>query len=217
MGCYAAFPALRMAQAFCAEDERAVVLVVCLELCTLHLEPSEEIDDIIAASVFADGAAAAVVTARPPGERDASTLQIESLLSTVAPESEDDMAWTLGDRGFDMVLSTSVPQILQDNARSIVDALLGRVPLTLDQVDHWAIHPGGRAILDKVQAGLELADDALEESRTVLRNFGNMSSATILFVLERFLAPGRVAPGERVYAMAFGPGLTVESGLFVRA
>jgi len=213
MGCYGAFPALKMARAFCLSDPDAVVLVVCLELCTLHLEPSEHIDDIIASSVFSDGASGAIVSSRTPEEPNQS-LRIEALLSTIAPDSEGDMAWTIGDHGFDMVLSTYVPRILGANVSSIVESLLQKSERSFRDINHWAIHPGGRAILDKVQEGLELEEDALDPSRKVLREYGNMSSATILFVLEEFLKSGRMSSGDAMYAMAFGPGLTVESALF---
>lgn len=212
MGCYGAFPALKMARAFSTADPKAVVLVVCLELCTLHLEPSEDIDDIIATSVFADGAAGTLVSARSP-DPSASALRIESLLSTIAPDSEGDMAWTIGDHGFDMVLSTYVPRILEANVDSIVNALLDESSLSFEDIDHWAIHPGGRAILDKVELGLGLQKNALDASRRVLRQYGNMSSATILFVLEEILKTGNMHSGDAMYAMAFGPGLTVESAL----
>ena len=209
MGCYAAFPALRMARAFCEADENAVVLVVSVELCTLHLRPPTDVDSIIATSVFADGGAAALVSCKPPAGR---ALQLEHLASTLTPTGEQDMAWTIGDEGFNMVLSTYVPQILETNMKGVVEPFLGEASLGLRDVAHWAIHPGGRAILDKVESALELTPDRLDASRRVLKNYGNMSSATILFVLKEVLAAA--AAGERVYATAFGPGLTVESGLF---
>ena len=124
------------------------------------------------------------------------------------------MAWTIGDHGFDMVLSTYVPRILGANVSSIVESLLQKSARSFKDIDHWAIHPGGRAILDKVQEGLELEENALDLSRKILREYGNMSSATILFVLEEFLKSDRMSSGDTMYAMAFGPGLTVESALF---
>lgn len=212
MGCYAAFPALTVARAFCAENPEAVVLVVCLELCSLHLEPSDEIDDILAFSVFADGAAAALVSARKPV--GAAGYQFLAMDSTIAPDSEEDMAWTIGDKGFKMVLSTYVPKILETEIGGVVDPMLERAGLNRDDIAHWAIHPGGRAILDKVRNGLEIEEAQLAPSRSVLRDYGNMSSATILFVLSEM---ARVSsPGDRVMAMAFGPGLTVETGLLER-
>lgn len=211
MGCYAAFPALRMAAAFCRSDPRAVVLVVCLELCTLHLEPSEAIDNIIASSVFADGAAGAVLSARRP--RGPGVALVAST-TRLAPDSEQDMAWRIGDRGFEMTLSTYVPKILGAQIGDLVDGILGEAGRTRRDVSHWWVHPGGRSILDQVEQALDLRDGALAASRAVLARYGNMSSATILFVVEEALRSGSASPGDLAYAMAFGPGLTVESALF---
>ncbi|MGB1048215.1 MAG: type III polyketide synthase [Rhodothermales bacterium] len=212
MGCYAAFPALTTARAFCSDNPDAVVLVVCLELCSLHLEPSEEVDDILAFSVFADGAAAALVSNRKPAS--APAFRLDALDSTIAPDSEEDMAWTIGDLGFKMVLSTYVPKILEANIGHVVDPVLDRAGLDKQDITHWAVHPGGRAILDKVRNGLSIDESQLTAPRSILKNYGNMSSATILFVLKQVLAAAD--PGERVVAMAFGPGLTVETGLMER-
>ncbi|HAY37169.1 MAG TPA: type III polyketide synthase [Bacteroidetes bacterium] len=214
MGCYAAFPALKMAKAFCEAEPEAVVLVVCLELCSLHLEPSEEIDDILATSVFGDGASGAIVSSR--NEAPGTSFRMDSLNSTIAPDSEGDMAWTIGDHGFDMILSTYVPRILEANVAEIVDGLLSENDAQRADIEHWAIHPGGRAILDKVEQGLELGAEDLTASRAVLRDYGNMSSATILFVLDHIRRSPASGRPEPILAMAFGPGLTVESALLTR-
>lgn len=210
MGCFAAFPALRMAASFCKSDPDAVVLVVCLELCSLHLEPSEVIDNIIACSVFADGAAGAVVSAARP---ERSGLAFAHSATMLAPDSEDDMAWKIGDRGFEMVLSTYVPRILGAQIGGIVDGLLADAGRVRDDIGHWWVHPGGRAILDHVEEALALGSEPLGPSRRVLAANGNMSSATILFVMAEALRSGSVQAGDWAYAMAFGPGLTVESAL----
>lgn len=210
MGCYAAFPALRMAEAFCRADPGSVVLLVTAELCTLHLQPDREPDSMIAASVFADGAAAAVVSARAPAGRGA---RLEGFASTLAPEGASEMAWTLGDTGFEMVLSSYVPRVVGARISEAVAPLFDRTGVPRGAVARWAVHPGGRAILDRVEAGLCLPPEALAASRSVLRRYGNMSSATVLFVLERLLGTADAGP-EPVAAVAFGPGLSVESGLF---
>lgn len=212
MGCYAAFPALRMARAFCRADPDAVVLVVSAELCSLHLQPSREPDALVAASVFADGAAGAVVSARAPR---GPALVLEAFAGAVASEGASDMAWVIGDTGFDMTLSSYVPRIVGARAAEVVDPLLRAAGLSRPEVRRWAVHPGGRAILERVSEGLELADDAVEDARAVLARYGNMSSATVLFVLERLLRAGG-PEGEPLVAMAFGPGLTVEAGLLRR-
>lgn len=219
MGCYAAFPALKMALAFCEADPTATVLVVCAELCTLHMHSAKDPDTIIANSVFADGAAAAIVSARPPAP-GRGALRLDRFETTLTPVGvgAEDMAWSIGDQGFDMVLSTYVPAIieshLQDALLPLLSGTAGEAEASPAAVEHWAIHPGGRSILDKVQASLGLRDDQLTPSREVLRQYGNMSSATVLFVLHDLLRDAAV--GERVCAVAFGPGLTVESGLMTR-
>ena len=245
MGCYAAFPALRMARAFCLADPKAVVLVASVELCTLHLDPSREVDSILATSVFADGAAAALVTAAAAPDAPEDVLQLELLASatTLTQGGKQDMAWTIGDHGFEMVLTSYVPRVLEAEAEAAVAPLLRAGAVDLDEIDAWAVHPGGRAILDKLETGLRLPATALTASREVLAGAGNMSSASVLFVLQRLLGgrcedldaavdgaagvggagaagvaagvagAARVAPGSRVAALAFGPGLTVDSAL----
>lgn len=219
MGCYGAFPALRAARSFCCTDPGAVVLVVCAELCTIHLASSDDPDTIVASSVFADGAAAAVVSARlvPAGE---SVLDLDVLQTTLTPVGETDMTWTIGDAGFEMRLSSYVPRIIEQHIRSALTPLLatdaGLSNVAYADIPRWAVHPGGRSILDKVQRTLELRDDQLEASREVLREYGNMSSSTVLFVLQRILQEVPSEAAERVCAMAFGPGLTVETALLTR-
>lgn len=201
MGCCAAFPALRSAAAFAEADPTAVVLVVCAELCTLHVRASNDPDQIVANSVFGDGAAAAVVTADGPG------LRLDAFATTVVPEGASEMAWNIGDEGFEMVLSTAVPKLVGATVAEAVGPLLDGPAA---DVPVWAVHPGGRAILDRTQDALGLPDSAMVSSRAVLRDHGNMSSATVLFVLRHALDAG-IADGSPVVALAFGPGLTVES------
>ncbi|MFW2512707.1 type III polyketide synthase [Demequina sp. SO4-13] len=223
MGCYGAFPALRAAVSTCVAEPGAAVLIVCAELCTLHVRSSNDPDTIVASSVFADGAAAAVVSARP-APAGSAVLDIDAQETALTDGGETDMAWTIGDLGFEMVLSRYVPRILEDqiahSLRPLLDRLGASAPTEWSQIDRWAVHPGGRAILDRVQRALGLSDAQMSPSRAVLRDYGNMSSATVLFILRRLLAgdgeqEANGAP-ERVAAMAFGPGLTVESALFTR-
>ncbi|TDN46316.1 putative naringenin-chalcone synthase [Curtobacterium flaccumfaciens] len=202
MGCCAAFPALRVADAFATADPDAVVLVVCAELCTLHVRASDDPDQIVANSVFGDGAAAVVVTADGPG------LRMDDFATTVVPEGASEMAWNIGDEGFEMVLSTAVPKLVGATVAQAVGPLLPAGGAAAIPV--WAVHPGGRAILDRTQDALGLSDAAMGPSRAVLRDHGNMSSATVLFVLRQALDEG-IADGAPVVALAFGPGLTVEA------
>ena len=229
MGCYAAFPALRAAKSFCEADPEATVLVVCAELCSLHVRTSNDPDTIMGSALFADGAAAAIITARDiPGE--APLLRLDHFETVLTPVGEDSMAWNIGDEGFEMVLGNYVPHIIDDHIIGALEPLLSRdgslQGLPYREIEHWGIHPGGRSILDKVQSRLELSDEQLVPARETLRNFGNMSSATVLFVLKHILElpaaddaadDGWAGPGaERICSMAFGPGLTVETALFTR-
>lgn len=214
MGCYAAFPSLRMAAQFCEADPGAVVLVVCLELCTLHMQVNGKPDSILANSLFADGAAAAIVSARTPAPHGAA-YRLHGFESALLASSEQEMAWEIGDEGFNIVLSSYVPDLIGANIRRLIGGILQRQNLSLEGIDEWAVHPGGRAILDKVGQSLALPPDALRASRTVLRDYGNMSSATILFVLKELLDDAESEPAMTC-AMAFGPGLTVETAVLER-
>ena len=219
MGCYAAFPALRAAKSFCEADPEAVVLVVCAELCSLHVRTSNDPDAIMGSALFADGAAAAVVTSREVPESTA-LLQLDHFETVLTPVGEDSMAWNIGDEGFEMVLGNYVPHIIDDHIVGALEPLLARdaslTGLPYRDITHWAIHPGGRSILDKVQSRLELTDEQLVPARETLRNFGNMSSATVLFVLKHIIDLPPRDGDERICSMAFGPGLTVETGLFTK-
>lgn len=217
MGCYAAFPALKMAKAFCDSDDDAVVMIICLELCSLHFQKSDNTDSLISASVFADGGAGVLVSGRQPRQLSGrAVFNLENFATSIVEKTEKDMAWTIGDTGFDMVLSTYVPEIIESNLKSSIQPLLDSYRLSEDDIDHWAVHPGGRAILDKIETSLSIQSSQLDSSRTILSDFGNMSSATVLFVLKHLLEKPAKDTSERVLAMAFGPGLTIESGLLVK-
>jgi predicted naringenin-chalcone synthase len=216
MGCYAALPALRQAQTVCRADPEAVVLVASVELCTLHVRTSNDPDTIVGSSLFADGAAAAIITGR---DLPASTplLQLDHFETVLTPVGEEEMAWRIGDHGFEMVLGTYVPHIIDEHITGALEPLLAREPALAQrphrEIEHWAIHPGGRSILDKIEAKLDLAESQLVPARETLRDFGNMSSATVMFVLQHILRSTAPGARERVCAMAFGPGLTVETAL----
>jgi predicted naringenin-chalcone synthase len=220
MGCYAGFPAMRLARDICVANPGARVLIVAVELCSLHFQQKTDLDFIIANSLFADGAAAALVGPAFGTERAQSDgrhfgqgaqLLLDGFTSRIIPGSEKDMAWKIGERAFDMRLSAYVPRLIERNIRSIIDDLLSTTDATFADIDIWAVHPGGRAILDRTAAALGIPESALIHSYEVLREYGNMSSATIFFVLQRILESGE---SGTVFATAFGPGLTVESGLF---
>lgn len=211
MGCCAAFPALRLAQALCLADPNAVVLIVCVECCTLHLKRRDDPDSIISGAVFSDGAAAALVSAREPFH---PAWELQRFGTLLIPDSANDMAWSVGDEGFEMVLSTYVPRVLGSEIQTALESLHGAG--CVDTTSHWAIHPGGRAILDHIQTSLALPPDALAPSRDILRRYGNMSSPTVLFVIDAIGTSAKASPGESLCAMAFGPGLTLETGMLTR-
>ncbi len=216
MGCYALFPALKIADAICRADPDAVVIVACVELCSLHVQLKAEHDALLGGCLFGDGGGALVLSAKPP--RDAAgALTIRSLGGRLLPDSAGAMAWTIGDNGFDIVLSSYVPDLIQANIRTAIEGWLETQAMKLADVSRWAVHPGGRAILDKTATALSLPRDALDVSRSVLNDVGNISSATLCFVLERMLREPCPRAGENILAVAFGPGLTVEMGMFERS
>ena len=207
MGCYATFPALKMARDICRSQPDARVLVVSCELCSLHLQQKFELDIQVANALFADGVGAALISS---GTEDSvgPRLRLDSFLSQIVADSENEMTWTVGQTGFDMRLSTYVPKLLEANIASVLGSLAARAHQSIDQIAFWAIHPGGKAILEKIETALGLRNDALSNSYEVLREYGNMSSTTILFVLDRIL---KKSEDGAVCAAAFGPGLTVEA------
>jgi len=214
MGCYAAFPALRMANQFCLANPDAVVLIVCVELCSIHLQIKPTPDSLLANAIFADGAGAVLVSHRPmpSGHR---CFALEHFATRLIPDSETDMAWTIGDRGFDMTLSTYVPRIIGLNAQDLIRDVVTSSPFAFDDIRGWAVHPGGKAILHALETnmGWSAHDGPLALSHRVLRDYGNMSSATILFVLLAILEESDLPDQSLLGALAFGPGLTVECGL----
>ncbi len=207
MGCYAAMNALKLARHIVRSEPASKVLVVCLELCTLHMQESPDLEQLLSFMVFADGCAAALVSAEPGG------LRLDSFHALLAPHAAEQITWNIRDQGFDMVLSGQVPASVGEALSTGSAAVLGDIAVA--DIDLWAVHPGGRSVLDAVEAALNLPGDALGASREVLRQYGNMSSATILFVLDVMIR--NALPGQRGCAMAFGPGLTAETMLFTTA
>jgi predicted naringenin-chalcone synthase len=206
MGCFAAVNALKLARHVVRSEPRAKVLVVNLELSGLHLQEQWELEKMLSFLLFGDGSSASLVSAEPVG------LALDRFHATVIPRTADLITWHIRDQGFEMHLSGQVPGRIRRWLMEHGAALLGN--RTANDIASWAVHAGGRSILDAVQHGLALRPDALRHSRDVLREFGNMSSATLMFVLDRILrSPGGAGDGV---AMAFGPGLSVEAFAFRR-
>ena len=202
MGCFAAVNALKVARHIVRSDPRAKVLVVCVELSGLHLQEQWELEKMLSFLLFGDGCGACLVSAEPTG------LALDHFHAEVIPRSEDLITWRIRDQGFEMHLSGQVPGRIRRWLRDHGASLIGDRANAL-----WAVHAGGRSILDAVQHALALPPDALRFSRDVLRDYGNMSSATLIFVLDRILRSSQRGDGM---AMAFGPGLTVETFTFHR-
>jgi predicted naringenin-chalcone synthase len=203
MGCYAAISALKLARHIIRSDRQARVLLVNIELCTLHLQETTELEKMLSFCLWGDGCAAALVTAEPPG------IELDSFRTIVAHERRELMSWSIHDHGFEMMLSGQVPMAIYDALQINKDAILDDRPT--GAIDLWAVHPGGRSVLDAVAKALQLPPVALAHSREVLRRFGNMSSATIMFVMQEML---KAPPGLAGCGMSFGPGLTAETMLF---
>jgi alpha-pyrone synthase len=208
MGCNAAINALKLARHIVRSEPDSRVLIVSVELCTLHLQESERIQQLLSFLLFGDGCAAAIVSADPHG------FSLDSFHAEVAQDAADQITWDIGDSGFDMVLSGQVPTTITDALRGGSERILAGQASREFQM--WAIHPGGRSVLDAVEEAFQLDEPALATSRNVLQDYGNMSSPTILFVLEALMRE-KPAKGSQGCAMAFGPGLTAECMLFSAA
>lgn len=209
MGCHGAMNGMRVARAFVEADPTAVVLLCCVELCSLHFAYGWNPQRVIANSLFSDGAAATVIGVTGSCE-DARPWEILDHSSYIVPKSEDAMTWSIGDHGFEMTLSARVPALIEARLQSFLGSWLPSHSLGIADISTWAVHPGGPRVLDAVEASLSLSPDALSVSREVLRTCGNVSSATLLLILDRLSS--QAAQGPTVM-LAFGPGLTIEAAL----
>ncbi len=206
MGCYAAIHAMKIADAVCKSDENAKVLIVCTELCTLHFQKESTNDNIASSLLFADGSAAMLITADSFNKKG---IHIDRFYAEVLPKGKKDMAWELSSTGFLMTLSGYVPDLIKEDFESLVNRALQHAGITKNEISNWCIHPGGKRILDAIASTLHLPENSLQNSYAVMREFGNMSSPTILFVLQRILQQG--ITNGKVFGAAFGPGLTMET------
>lgn len=210
MGCYAAMIAMKSALAFCHQQADAKVLVVATELCTIHFQKESDEDNLVANAIFGDGSAAIILSNNKSDSKNEVCLSPRAFHTELIPEGADEMAWHIGNSGFEMKLSTYVPSLIEKGIEDLVSRL--QTKAGINQSDHFAIHPGGKRILEVIeeQLGIEKSDNW--PGREVLKNYGNMSSPTVLFTLKRLW--GNLAnenAGEHVLSLAFGPGLTVES------
>jgi predicted naringenin-chalcone synthase len=188
-------------------SENGRTLVVSVELCSLHLQIESTRDNILANMIFADGCAAALFN---NSKETTKGLQLLSTSSYLFKNSSEYMGWKIGNSGFEMILSSDLPKIILNDAAPQLKNILEQHHLSVNQINHWALHPGGRAILDSLQNGMNISDEKMVPSRTVLKNYGNLSSASILFVLKELMKNTKLQNDELVCAVAFGPGLTME-------
>jgi alpha-pyrone synthase len=207
MGCYAAFNALKLADSFCGNDPASKVLIVCTELCSLHFQNTNTQDNLLANALFGDGSASVIVEGKT---RKGLNLKPENFQCDLAMNGEDDMAWTVGDLGFEMKLSAYVPDVIQSGIKQLTAKLMANS----SDASYFAIHPGGKRILEVIEKELGMTKDQNVYAYDVLRKYGNMSSPTVIFVLNELCKNlNGVDHNKKILSFAFGPGLTLESML----
>jgi len=211
LGCNAAFHALKIADMICKTDADAKVLVVCVELCTLHFQPKDNHDNLLSNTIFGDGAAAVIITpAASAKARKGFTLN--GFYSLLLNKGKDLMGWNVTPVNFEMILDAKIPEFIGAEAEMIVRKASEKYKIDPKHIDSWAIHPGGKKILDTIKRQLSLTEEQLQPSYKVLNDYGNMSSPTILFVLAELMNDeSRI--GENVFSIGFGPGLSIETAL----
>jgi predicted naringenin-chalcone synthase len=207
MGCYAAIHAMKLGKMICDTTPSANVVIVCTELCTIHFQKQFNLDNASSSLLFGDGSAALLLSNQISSPK---SISIRSFYSEVSYKGRDDMSWHISNTGFLMKLSAYIPQLIQEDINALVQNALEESGLGRRDITHWCIHPGGRKILEVIQAKLSLDAEDLSCSKSVLSKYGNMSSPTILFVLKEIMEGLHDAPAN-VFGVAFGPGLTMET------
>ncbi len=214
MGCNAAFHALKMADMIARTEDDARILIVCVELCTLHFQPKNNSDNLLSNTLFGDGAAAVIVTSDSYAARHQySGLTMNGFYSLLLNKGENLMGWNITPVNFEMILDAKVPDFIGDEINNILVKAEKKFDIQPDDIDHWAIHPGGKKILDVIQKQLKLTDADMYNSYKVLDEYGNMSSPTILFVLNE-IGKSQLNSNDNIFSVGFGPGLSIETSLF---
>ena len=211
MGCYAAIHALKLADAICKSSQQANVIIVCTELCTLHFQKENSIDNITSTVLFGDGCAAVLMQQKETMQKG---IVLKDFFSHVAFNGKADMSWKLSSTGFLMTLSGYVPDLVKEDFDALVTKALQHASVNKEEITHWCIHPGGKKILEAIEKSISLPADSLRYSYAVLNNYGNMSSPTILFVLQKIfdeLKNNTEKKPSTIFGAAFGPGLTMET------
>lgn len=210
LGCNAAFHGLKIADMICKTDADAKVLVVCVELCTLHFQPKNNHDNLLSNTIFGDGAAAVIVTPERPEQKG---FAIKGFYSILLNKGKDLMGWDITPMNFEMVLDAKIPEFIGEEVISVLEKATGKYNISAGSIDKWAIHPGGKKIVDTIKKQLQLTEEETAPSYKVLNEYGNMSSPTILFVLSELLQQENKT-GESIFSIGFGPGLSIETALF---
>jgi len=213
MGCYAAINAFKAAWHIARSQPDAIILIAGVELCSLHYQKSHDPNQMIANALFADGAAAAIISSRElDAKRSHPAFCIRNFYSEFEQSASEDMVWRIGNSGFDLRLSQEVPNVVRENIKALVDKLYEKAGLRQEDIDYYAIHPGGVKILESCEAALGINKQDTNASYEVLRENGNMSSVTVMFVLKKYMDTlPAYETGKNILACAFGPGITMES------
>ena len=213
MGCYAGINALKIAHHIVRSSPEAIVLLVGVELCTLHYQNNDHQDQIIANALFADGAAACIVSSDAlENDNSFSRLSLLNFYAEFEPAGKDEMVWRIGNFGFDLKLSMYVPALIKDNIAKLIQRLFDKAEVLREEVELFAIHPGGKKILEACESALAISREENKFSYDILRQYGNMSSVTLFFVLQKQMEALKSSDkGKKMLACAFGPGLTMES------
>jgi len=200
---------MKIADMICKTDANAKVLIVCVELCTLHFQPKNNHDNLLSNTIFGDGAAAVIFT---PDSFKHSGLEISGFYSILLDKGKDLMGWNITPVNFEMILDAAIPDFIGDEINNIVNDTCKRTNKPRASITNWAIHPGGKKIIDSIKNRLNLSDVEVHSSYKVLNEFGNMSSPTVLFVLNELMQQNKT--GETIFSIGFGPGLSIETAMF---
>jgi predicted naringenin-chalcone synthase len=211
VGCNAAFHALKLADLIARTDENAKVLIVCVELCTIHFQPKDNSDNLLSNTIFGDGAAAVIVVPDTYSKlKHTGGLTIHGFYSLLLSKGKELMSWNITPVNFEMVLDARIPEVIGEEVNSIIQKAAGKLNIAPGNIDKWAIHPGGKKILDTIKKQLQLSEEDMKHSYKVLDEYGNMSSPTILFVLNELMQIEH-EPNETIFSMGFGPGLSIDT------